>query len=135
MLLFITMEFTSAHIHGIILTAAAESEGMDVCWYLFSFGVRLRLNPRSSTGIALPLICCSIFSTFPSLLPLCALLFFLFCSSHQTSPRKALVHRRKNTICVLKIHRFSVKNCIRHALGFIHWDGSFKTLYTRNLYD
>lgn len=55
-----------------------ERESADVCKYLFSFCIRLRLNPRSSTGIALPLICCSFFSTSPLLLFLYVLLFFLF---------------------------------------------------------
>lgn len=75
-----------------------ERGSMDVCKYLFSFCIGLWLNPRSSTGIALPLICCSFFSTSPFHLLLYVLLFFLFAPYTIQAPMKVW----SNILCVLR---------------------------------
>lgn len=55
-----------------------RSKGTHVFWYLFPFGDGFRrLSPEPSVGIALSLICCSILSTFPSLLLLYVLMLCL----------------------------------------------------------
>lgn len=50
-------------------------EGTHVFWYLFPFGDGFSgLSPEPSVGIALSLICSSVFSTFPSFLLLYVLM-------------------------------------------------------------
>lgn len=59
-------------------SCSERRKGALVFWYLFSFGDGLsRFSPELSMGIALSLICCSIFSTFPSLLLIYVLLLCL----------------------------------------------------------